>query len=435
MKLTTFLFCLLILAAGLTVSGQSLYFPPATGTWDTLSPSDLNWCREKLDSLHNYLEVKNSKAFIILKDGKIMVEWYFDGFKQDSLWYWASAGKTVTSMLTGIAQQEGFLDIQDPTSQYLGTGWTDCDSTEEAAITIRHQLTMSSGMDDGHGNSDCTLDTCLQCIAAPGTRWSYHNAPYTLLDGVLEAATGRTLNTYYFQKIGQPIGAPGLFIKLGYNNVFFSKPRNMARFGLLALAKGVWDGTPILSDTAYYRQMVNTSQTINKSYGYLWWLNGKGQHMLPTLQVSFPSDLILNGPDDMFSALGKNDQKIYVIPSQNMVVIRMGDAAGNLALALTSFDNELWGLLSDMECQTNAIDKNEVAISLDIFPNPTYSKISIQSTQALHSVAVLDEMGRVVLSTHEREVDLSNMPSSIYFLKVTFRDGSQVVRKVKKCSL
>lgn len=138
----------------------------------------------------------------------------------------------------------------------------------------------------------------------------------------------------------------GVWLRNGlYNNVYYSNARSMARFGLLMLNKGKWDQTPILTDTAYFNTQVNTSQPYNLSYGYLTWLNGKTSHMLPTLQVVFPGSFAPNAPADMYAALGKNDQKIYVVPSQKIVVIRMGESAGNIQLAVSSFDNELWGKL------------------------------------------------------------------------------------------
>ena len=152
-------------------------------------------------------------------------------------------------------------------------------------------------------------------------------------------------NNYFQEKVRNPIGMNGLWIKNGYNNVLYSTPRSMARFGLLLLNKGKWDNSTILFDTTYFNTQVNTSQNLNLSYGYLSWLNGKSSYMLPTLQAIFNGSMMPNAPADMFAALGKNDQKIYVVPSQNLVVIRMGDAAGNSQLAASSFDNELWGKL------------------------------------------------------------------------------------------
>ncbi|HRS40318.1 MAG TPA: serine hydrolase, partial [Bacteroidia bacterium] len=116
-----FTILLLLLLIKLPVNGQALYFPPLTGTnWDTISPASLGWCTQYLDTIADFNAQRGSKAFLILKDGKIAVEQYYGTFTRDSLWYWASAGKTLTSFLTGIAQEEGYLDITRPTSDYLG---------------------------------------------------------------------------------------------------------------------------------------------------------------------------------------------------------------------------------------------------------------------------------------------------------------------------
>ena len=323
------------------------YFPPVAGTsWETVSPAFAGWDETELNNLYLYLQQKNTKAFLILKDGKIVAEKYFGGFTADSNWYWASAGKTMTAFLVGIAQQEGLLNINHKTSQYLGAGWTAAPLAKENLITVRHQLTMTTGLnDDVNPDNDCTLPSCMQYKADAGTRWAYHNAPYTILDKVVENATGTSYNNYFQQKIRDKVGMNGLWIKSGFNNVYYSTPRSMARFGLLLLNKGKWNETAILSDSNYFTSQVNSSQNINPSYGYLTWLNGKSSYMLPTVQAGFNGSLVPNAPPDMFAALGKNDQKIYVVPSRNVVVVRMGESAGNVQLAASSFDNELWGKL------------------------------------------------------------------------------------------
>lgn len=90
------------------------------------------------------------------------------------MWYWASAGKVVTGSLIGQAAAEGVLSLDDPASDYLGTGWTAC-AEEEDAITVCKLLTMTSGQDDGVANLDCTLPDGLDCLSIPGTRWAYLN--------------------------------------------------------------------------------------------------------------------------------------------------------------------------------------------------------------------------------------------------------------------
>jgi CubicO group peptidase (beta-lactamase class C family) len=362
-------FMLFLFAA--SVSAQS-YFPPNDSSeWDTLSPSSLDWCPEKIDSLYAFLDETNSKSFILLKDGKIVLEQYFDEHTDSSFWYWASAGKTLSSFLVGIAQEEGFLNVNDTTSDYLGSGWTYSSPEEEEKITIWNQLTMTSGLDDGVSNPFCTDDSCLIYLAEPETRWAYHNAPYTLLRPVLENATGQGINIYANQRLLNPIGMDGIFSYVGYDNVFSSTTRSMARFGLLIQNNGEWDGTQILSDEDYFSQLVNTSQALNESYGYLWWLNGKSSFMLPGTQFVFDGSIFPNAPNDVIAALGKNGQIINVVPSENMVWVRMGNASST-GLVETNLNIGVWNYINDLSCVstvesfTNTNSKKLIKI-VDVF--------------------------------------------------------------------
>lgn len=164
------------------VKAQNLYFPPLNNTlqWDTVSPVALGWCMDKIVPLYDFLQQENTKGFIVLKNGKIALEKYFGTFTVDSIWYWASAGKTITSFLIGKAQEEEYLSVLDTTYKFLGAGWTNCTPQQEEKITILNQLTMTTGLDDGVPDNHCTIDTCLNYLADAGTRWAYHNAPYTL---------------------------------------------------------------------------------------------------------------------------------------------------------------------------------------------------------------------------------------------------------------
>ena len=145
MKKLYLLFICFLLNVSL-VKSQSLYFPPLIGTtWDTMSPQSLNWCQPRIDSLYNYLQAKNTKSFIILKNGKIVLEKYFGTFTADSIWYWASAGKSLAGFITGIAQQKGLININTKVSQYIGNGWTSAPLIKENLITVKNLLQMTSG--------------------------------------------------------------------------------------------------------------------------------------------------------------------------------------------------------------------------------------------------------------------------------------------------
>lgn len=326
---------------------EQIYFPPiGSDTWDTKTPESLNWNTSNIQSLYDFLELKNSKSFIILHNGKIVVEKYFGTHTASSLWYWASAGKTLTSTVTGIAQQEGLLNINNKVSDYIGTGWTSESLTKENLITCKHLLTMTSGLDDEFNDSsndvlhDCVSPSCLVYKADGGTRWAYDNV-YVKLQDVISQVSGQTWSTYFNNKLRDKIGMNGTWSQSNNNSIYWSTSRSMARFGLLALAKGNWNNETIINSN-YFTSATTTSQNINLAYGYLWWINGKSSYHLPQSQLTIPGSLIPNAPSDMFCALGKNDQKIYVVPSKKLVIIRMGDAADGSNFALSNFDNELW---------------------------------------------------------------------------------------------
>ncbi|MBW4362584.1 serine hydrolase domain-containing protein [Flavobacterium taihuense] len=321
---------------------ETLYFPPLVGTtWETKSIESLGWKQSAVQPLLDYLELKHSKGFIILVNGRIVMENYFNGHDAASNWYWASAGKTLTSTITGIAQQENLININNKVSQYIGTGWTSAPLTKENLITCKNLLTMTSGLDD---TTDDVSPTSLIYTADAGTRWAYHNV-YVKLQDVIAQASRQSWSNYFNTKLRDKIGMNGAWFTSGNNIVYSSTTRSMARFGLLMYNKGKWQNDIILNEN-YFNEATNTSQNINLGYGYLWWLNGKANYHLPQSQATFQGSIIATAPSDMFMALGKNDQKIYVVPSKKMVVIRMGDAADSVNLALSDFDEMLWTKIS-----------------------------------------------------------------------------------------
>lgn len=317
---------------------ETLYFPPLSGTtWETKMIENLGWKSSALQPLLDYLKLKHSKGFIILVNGRIVIEEYFNGHNANTNWYWASAGKTLTATMTGIAQQENLLSINDKVSKYLGTSWTAIPITKENLITCKNLLSMTSGLEDT--NDDVTPASLIYAADA-GTRWAYHNV-YVKLQDVVAQASGEPWNTYFNTKLRDKIGMNGSWTQIDNNSVYWSTTRSMARFGLLMCNKGKWDNKLILNEN-YFNEATNTSQNINLGYGYLWWLNGKTTYHLPQSQLTFQGSIIPTAPNDMFMALGKNDQKIYIIPSKKMVVVRMGDAADNVNPALSDFDETLW---------------------------------------------------------------------------------------------
>jgi CubicO group peptidase (beta-lactamase class C family) len=323
---------------------EAMYFPENTGTtWETKSSTSLGWNQANIQPLKDYLQQKGTKSFIILVNGRIVMEEYFNGHNATATWEWNSAGKTLVTSVTGIAQQEGLLNINTKVSQYIGNGWTNAPQAKEDLITPRHLLTMTSGLNDAN---QLVLPSNLTYVADAGTRWSYHNVFQKLMD-VVGGASGQTYDSYFNTKLKNKIGMEGFWNYGIIFKIYHSNARSMAKFGLLALNKGKWKDEQLINET-YFNQSISTSQNINPAYGYMWWLNGKNTFMLPGGQTNYTGLLVPNAPADMYAAMGASDQRIYVVPSKNMVVVRMGEASNpsNPVFALSGFDDILWSKIN-----------------------------------------------------------------------------------------
>ena len=372
----------------------------------------------------------------MLKEGKIVLEKYYGNYTEDSLWFWFSAGKSLSATLVSIAQQEGDVDIQAPTSTYLGNGWTSMTQAQEDSVKIWHQLTMTTGLDET--DFSCSADTCLIYKAPAGSRWFYHNAPYSLLRDVVENATSTNWNIYTNQKIEQKIGMSGFWLQLGYNNFYMSNARDMARFGLLIQNGRTWNTTPVLTDTAYFNQMVNSSQTLNPAYGYLWWLNGKSSFILPGDSTSFPGMIAPDAPLDVITAAGARGQFISISPDSSMVFIRQGTSSGS-SLADLNLLNEIWRRILALNCTTTAKESIvEVSPQVTIAPNPTLDEITLLFPQVMHSahIEVINLHGKMIKEvalTHADRISLSLGPlaSGLYWIKVS-HGGTVSTHKIFK---
>lgn len=323
---------------------ESMYYPSNTSaSWETKSLSSLGWNQNAVQPLKDYLNQKGTKSFMILVNGRIVMEEYFNGHTATATWEWNSAGKTLVASTVGIAQQENLLNINNKVSDYLGTEWTSMPLNKENLITVKHLLTMTAGNDD---TKQYVIKSNLTYIADAGTRWAYSNIFQKLTD-VVNKASNKPFETYFNEKLKSKIGMEGFWNFGTIFTIYHSNTKSMARFGLLALNKGKWNNEQIINES-YFNESVSTSQSINPSYGYLWWLNGKTSFMIPNEQNVYQGFLVPNAPADMYAAMGAKDQRIYVIPSKKMAVIRMGDASDpvNPNFAVSGFDNELWGKIN-----------------------------------------------------------------------------------------
>lgn len=322
------------------LSFDNFYFPPNNSNeWETISRKSLNWDEGAIKELQTFLKSSNTKSFLILVNGRIALEQYFDDHNISSNWQWNSAGKTLISTLTGIAQQNGLLNINDRVSNYLGPRWTNEPQEKEKLITIHHLLSMTSGIND---SNSLVKKRNLTYVADAGARWAYSNVFQKQMD-VIARASRQDFEKYFDDQIKSKIGMDGYWRFGIVFNIYHSTARSMARFGLLALNNGKWKNEQIVN-SEFHKQAISSSQNINPAYGYFWWLNGKNKYMTPAGQNVYSGKLIENAPADLYAAMGAGDQRIYIIPSKKMVIIRMGKSykAKQNNFALSDFDNLLW---------------------------------------------------------------------------------------------
>lgn len=311
---------------------------PVAFDFEHVEPTDLGWNTAALPDLISFLDDTDARSFMIMVDGKVAMEEYFNGHTAEDTWQWNSAGKTLVATTTGFAQQDGFIEVNDKVSDYLGSGWTSSTTSQEDLINVKHLLTMTSGLDDG---PQLVIRSNLTYVADAGSRWAYGNVFQRLMN-VISEGSGDDFTDYFDRAISDKLGMNGFWNEGLVYTIYHSDTRSMAKYGHMILNDGVWNGEQIINK-AYLDASISTSQDINPSYGYLWWLNGKSSYMLPSTQAVFTGSLVPNAPSDMYAAMGADEQRLYIIPSKNMVVIRMGENAdvGN-NFALSSFDNELW---------------------------------------------------------------------------------------------
>jgi CubicO group peptidase (beta-lactamase class C family) len=321
------------------------YFPPpdAGGAWDTIDPETAGFDPAKLADLATFVEQAQSSSFMILYDGRIVLEKYWRGATPATTTDIASAQKSVTALLVGAAVAEGALSIDDTVTSALGDGWSNGSVGDEAGITIRHLLTMTSGLDEN-----------LEHDAAPGTVWLYNTNAYHRLELVLESKTGETLQDFTREALFDPIGAgPSAWAKRVAMKDAKGVPvsalemtaRDMARVGLLVMTRGAWNGQQVLP-AAWIDTAVTPSQPLNPSYGFLFWLNGQASYLLPP-KAPHTGTLMPHAPPDVAAALGAKDQKIYASPSTKLVVTRQGSDAGDGGLAASTWDDVLWTHIMD----------------------------------------------------------------------------------------
>jgi CubicO group peptidase (beta-lactamase class C family) len=278
-----------------------------------------------------------TKAVVVLHDGQLIAERYAPGYGPDTPIYAHSLTKSVTNALIGILVREGKLQLHQPAPI---AAWR-APTNPHHAITIDQLLRMDSGLpfDETDGAlSPMTrmlfLEPDMAGYAAkmplahpPGTAWGYSNLSYLLLGRVIRDATGGNAvdaERFARRELFAPLGMRDAVIEtdatgtpVGASNVYASA-RDFARFGQLYLDDGVIDGQRILPEgwVAY-----SHSQTLKTGYGAGFWTNLVNEGSVPVWDAPWGTPKL---PKDMYYGRGALGQYLVIVPSEHLVVVRMG---------------------------------------------------------------------------------------------------------------
>ncbi|MEY3343985.1 MAG: hypothetical protein RL090_1669 [Bacteroidota bacterium] len=280
------------------------------------------------DTLQKTIDRYRTVAFLVIKDDSLRHEQYHDGYGTGSLSNSFSVAKSIIGILVGIALDEGKIkSLDDPVYKY----YPEYASGENRKLKIRHLLTMSSGLDYDESYTSLTSpttrayydnklreqmnDLCLK--EEPGKRFEYRSSDTQILSFVLQSATGVSISDYASEKLWKPLGAEhdaqwSLDHENGDEKAYcciYSNARDFARIGKLVLHKGVWNGKRIVSQ-GFMDEMLTPAPLLNEgennlTYGYQWWIREQKGHKV-------------------YYARGILGQYIFVIPDQNMVIVRLG---------------------------------------------------------------------------------------------------------------
>jgi CubicO group peptidase (beta-lactamase class C family) len=317
--------------------------------WKTVTPASVGLDGARLKQLAARANKAGSSCFLVVRDGKIAGEWYFNGAGRNSAQNVFSVTKSFASTLVGIAQDDRDLRIGSSASRWIPE-WR---GTPAAAVTVRHLLSNDSGREWSPLTDYVQLTAApdktgfaigLEQTSQPGRVWAYNNAAIQTLERVLERSTGEEVAAFARRRLFQPLEMSHTALttdRAGNVQLFQgleSTCRDLARFGVLMLQDGRWQGRRIVSSSWVRQATGRPSTELNAGYGYLWWLNRKGVlgNALAATTLATARDpatkrarMVPGAPADMFWALGLGNQIVQVDPGSRTVVVRLGSGGGS----------------------------------------------------------------------------------------------------------
>jgi len=329
--------------------------------WETGAPEDHGIDPTRLQEAADTAEGHDSHCFMVIQGGKVVGEWYWDGWDRDTRQDVFSATKSFTSTLVGIAQDRGLLGIDDRASDTI-TQWQGTDSED---VTVRNLLSNDSGREwalttDYVGMATLAADKTRFAVELgqdhePGTWWEYNNSAIQTLEAVLEQATDMEVGDFAREVLFEPLGMGAEYTLDDAGNAttfggMQASCDDLARLGYLFLRNGRWAGEQIVSRT-WVEEATVPSTELNSAYGYLWWLNRDGHWVEPTGSSRSEGDGKWHpgDPQEVFMALGFQGQIAFVDPTRDLVYARIGGMGDSTAAFLGGATGDLSSLAGGPE--------------------------------------------------------------------------------------
>jgi len=305
-----------------------------------------------------------TRELVVIHRGRLVAESYREGYTEDTKLVSWSMAKSITQALVGRAMQEGLIDDID---MAMPGPWEESDP--RAAITWRQWMTMTDGLEYYEvGEADLNKNDVVQMMFGPGrydmvgyveglpqvyeagTHWNYSTAAFHTISRAVQDQIGGDMAPWLQSALFTPLGmdaqpefdAAGTFLG---GSLVYASARDFARFGYLYLRDGVWEGERLLPKGWVDFATTAHEGTDTNVYGAGWWIT-PDEGETPTHAQSAKS-----APYDAFHAGGNEGQTIWVVPSKDLVIVRLGlmsNAPENWA-ALYEWNQEVARTFPDSE--------------------------------------------------------------------------------------
>ena len=290
-----------------------------------------------------YAQNHGSKSLVIQHKGKIVFESYWQETNPDSLFGLHSFTKTMNALLVGHLINDGYIkSIDESVSDYIEE-WRDGDKTN---ITIKHLLHMSGGLKEtcdyspfsdriqrAYGTDIVNANLNMDPEIDPGTVFSHNNYNSQILGILIERASGKRYSEYFSEKIWSPLGSRDAFFFVDRPDgmvhtdcCMWASIRDMIRIGEMLMNKGLFKNKEILPK-GWVEQMITPSEP-NNNYGMQIWLGNEYEERRAydarlTMYANYHGEPYVT--DDLFFMDGIGKQRMYMIPSESLVILRTGD--------------------------------------------------------------------------------------------------------------